>query len=239
MHNRVPVCLRCLEAPKPFSAEVFCPRCRMAFSEAEHLGEGGECELCASGVTQFAAAYSYGFYEDELRGLILLLKYGGIRTLAPRMGAWLADALPRDRRFDAIVPVPLHWWRQLRRGFNQSELLAAELGRRTGLPVRAGAMKRERATPKQSLLDNAGRQSNVAGAFRVARPAEVAGRRILLLDDVLTTGATLNACAAALKKAGATHVSALTLARVDHRVPATFESAVPAPSGSPNAGATA
>jgi predicted amidophosphoribosyltransferase len=100
-------------------------------------------------------------------------------------------------------------------------------------------MKRERATPKQSLLDNAGRQSNVAGAFRVARPAEVAGQRILLLDDVLTTGATLNACAAALKKAGATHVSALTLARVDHRVPATFESAVPAPSGSPNAGATA
>jgi ComF family protein len=112
--------------------------------------------------------------------------------------------------------VPLHWRRRLQRGFNQSALLAGAVARRYGIPVRS-ALRRTRATPTQAGLTHAGRRSNVAGAFRVARPETVAGRRVLLVDDVMTTGATASACAAALKRAGARYVALLTLARVDRR----------------------
>lgn len=188
---------------------------------------------------QFEAVYSFGLYEAELRELIHLFKFGGVRSLAAPFGRWLAEAMPRQQRFDALVPVPLHWWRWLRRGFNQSALLARELSGRTGLPLLEGALQRVRATPQQALLTRGGRRRNVARAFQVARPALVAGRRLMLVDDVYTTGATLNACAAELKKAGATHVSTLTLARVDRRPPRIFFAAAPEPSGIPHRGARA
>jgi ComF family protein len=112
--------------------------------------------------------------------------------------------------------VPLHWRRRWQRGFNKSALLAHAIAKRYGIPVRA-ALRRTRATPAQAGLTNARRRSNVAGAFRVGPKAQVANRRILLVDDVMTTGATANACAAALKRAGAQYVALLTLARVDRR----------------------
>jgi ComF family protein len=217
VHNRVPVCSKCLNEPEPLAAEIFCAQCRTAFENPRRLDEAGLCESCRSGATHYRAAYSYGHYDGALSALIHLMKYDGVRSLAPHFGRWLAQALPRDQRFDAIVPVPLHWLRYLRRGFNQSELLARALSERTGLPVISGAVRRIRATPRQALLDHDGRRRNVRGAFRVTRPEAIEGRRLLLLDDVLTTGATLNACTHTLIQAGAAHVSILTLARVDNR----------------------
>jgi ComF family protein len=126
----------------------------------------------------------------------------------------LARALPRDEHFDCIVPVPLYWRRRLQRGFNQAELLAGGLSRSTGIPV-VRALRRAQATPTQAGLSNSARRRNVSGAFR---SRSVAGQRILLIDDVMTTGSTATACALALKRAGAKRVALLTVARVDRRM---------------------
>jgi ComF family protein len=218
--TRIPVCRTCLTKPIALSPEFFCASCRTPFLNAYPLDEAGLCGLCRHGLNSFDAAYSFGTYEGELRGLIHLFKYGKVQTLAGPLGRLLASALPRDQRFDLIAPMPLHWFRRWRRGFNQSELLAREIARRTGVPVR-NVIRRVRHTPAQVGLTNAKRRDNVVRAFRVKRRRwagpSVEGRRVLLVDDVMTTGATANACADALKKAGATHVTLLTLARVDRR----------------------
>ncbi len=216
--GRIPVCAHCLSAPQPLAAEYFCVCCRTPFRNRFPLDEQGRCPLCRLGLRGFDAAYSYGAYEGVLRELIHLFKYGRIRTLARPLGEYLAVAIPHDQRFDLIVPVPLHWRRRLARGFNQAALLAAAVARRYALPV-APAVRRRRGTPSQAGLTNAQRRANMAGAFRVRRPEQVRGRRVLLVDDVMTTGATAAACAAALKRAGASHVTLLTLARVDRRTP--------------------
>ena len=163
----------------------------------------------------FDAAYSFAAYEGVLRKLIHLYKYGRIRTLARPLADLLARAMPLDERFDVIVPVPLHWMRRWKRGFNQSELLARALARRTGIPV-LKAMSRVHSTRTQAGLSNHARRLNVTRVFR-ARAVE--GKRILLIDDVMTTGATAAACALALKGAGAKRVALLTVARADRRVP--------------------
>ena len=149
-----------------------------------------------------------------LRKLIHLYKYGKVRTLARPLSGLLAQALPRDEAFDAMVPVPLYWRRRLQRGFNQAELLARGLSRHSGVPV-VKALGRVRPTPTQAGLSNSGRRLNVARAFRAQ---SVQGKRILLIDDVMTTGATAAACALALKQAGARRVALLTVARVDRRM---------------------
>jgi len=215
--SRIPVCPACLAKPEPLAAEYFCSYCRTPFLNRAPLDAEGRCELCRRGLRGFDTAYSFGAYEAELRALIHLYKYGRVRPLAKPLGEMLAAAIPRDCVFDAIVPVPLHWWRRWQRGFNQSELLARAVARRYGLPV-LGALRRKRATETQAGLTNASRRSNVAGAFAARKKANVAGLRILLIDDVMTTGATAGACAAALKRAGARQVTLLTLARVDRRV---------------------
>jgi ComF family protein len=150
--------------------------------------------------------------------LIHLFKYGKVRTLARPLSDLLAAALPRDEKFDAIVPVPLHWWRRLRRGYNQSELLARQIARRTGVPC-LHALRRTRPTNVQAGLSNRERRRNVAGAFQPDRASKaLKNRNVLLVDDVMTTGSTGAACAAALKRAGAARVALLTVARVDRRL---------------------
>jgi ComF family protein len=172
--------------------------------------------MCAAGLNRFDAAYTFGFFEGVLRELIHLLKYSRIQPLAPKLGALLSRAVPRGQQFDLVTPMPLHWWRKWRRGFNQAELLAREVARRTGVSF-ADVVRRKKLTRSQAGLASAARRRNVAGAFRVSVPDAVRGRRVLLVDDVLTTGATANACAAALKDAGARFVAILTLARADRR----------------------
>lgn len=208
----IPICDACLEPPEPFSPEFCCARCRAPFLNAVPLDEHGLCALCRLGTTAYDQCWNYGLHDGRLRELIHLFKYSYMRPLATVFGQWLALAYPRMERFDALVPMPLHWWKRMQRGFNQSELLARELSRRTGVPVLAAARRRRR-TAAQTGLTYAQRLDNVRGAFDVPRPASVRGLSLLLIDDVLTTGSTVNVCAAALKKAGAARVSVLTLAR--------------------------
>src|SRR5205807_9063256 len=156
-------------------------------------------------------------YDEIARTLVHALKYGDRLDLAPMMGRWMARA---GRQLlaeaDALVPVPLHWRRQWSRRFNQSALLAHIIANASGRMVSHRALKRVKATPQQVGLDKSERSQNVQGAFRVpaAGRAEVAGRRLLLIDDVLTSGATVDACARALLRAGATSVDVLVFARV-------------------------
>jgi ComF family protein len=220
--SRVPVCRDCLLAPQPLEAEFFCISCRTPFQNGFPLDLEGRCALCRSGLRGFDAAYCFGAYEGALRDLIHLYKYGRIRTLARPLADLAMAAFPRDEKFDAIVPVPLHWRRRWSRGFNQSELLASIVARRTGIPV-LPALVRARHTAVQAGLSNTARRRNVSHAFRCRRrlpDRKIRGRRILLLDDVMTTGSTAAACARALKRRGAARVALLAIARVDRRLQA-------------------
>jgi ComF family protein len=214
--SRIPVCRACLAKPEPLAAEFSCVQCHAPFLSPFPLDEQGLCGLCRRGVRGFDAAYSFGFYEGELRELIHLFKYGRIQTLAKPLGRLLSLALPREQLFEAIVPLPLHWRKRWQRGFNQSGLLAHELGRRVHIPVK-NVLRRVRRTTAQAGLTNAKRRLNVSGAFRAKKHA-LEGLRVLLIDDVMTTGATAASCARALKMAGAQRVTLLTLARADRRI---------------------
>jgi ComF family protein len=167
-------------------------------------------------MVSFDAAYSYGSYDDTLRDLIHLFKYARIETLATPLGRLMVNAIPRDEPFDAVQPMPMHWMKRWERGFNQAELLAKPVARRYGVGLSHSLLRVKRGKA-QAGLDYSERLANLKNAFRVARPQQIAGKRILLVDDVYTTGATLRAAAAALKEAGARRVSVLTLARVDRR----------------------
>ncbi len=165
----------------------------------------------------YARARAAVRYDDVARALVHAFKYGDRLDLAPVMGRWMARAgreLLRDAA--AIVPVPLHWRRLWARRFNQSALLARIVSEAGGVPVVHEALKRVKATPQQVGLSRTERASNVQGAFKVAPngKANIAGRRILLIDDVLTSGATVDACARALLRAGAGNVDVLVFARV-------------------------
>ena len=209
---------------KPLLAEYYCASCHTPFANRFPLNEEGICALCASGARGFDRAYAFGLYDGPLRKLIHLFKYSGMKPLGRRLARLLDGALPQDsmEAFDAVVPMPLHWRRRWKRGFNQSEILARLVAANHGLPV-ISAVRRVRATATQAGLTNSKRRKNVAGAFRVSQKRQIDGKRILLIDDVMTTGATAAACAAAMKRAGACSVTLLTLARVDRRF-ATLES---------------
>ncbi len=214
--SRIPVCSRCLREPEPFFAEYFCATCRTPFLNRSPLDENGRCAVCRLGLAGYDAVYTYGSYEGTLRKLVHLLKYDGVQPLARPLGEYLAMALPRERAFDLVTPMPLHWRRRWRRGFNQAELLAREIARRWNAPVKMAA-QRIRATTPQAGLTPAQRRLNVRGAFSAKRGVRLDGMRVLLVDDVLTTGASASACARVLKHAGAAHVTLLTLARADRR----------------------
>jgi ComF family protein len=156
-------------------------------------------------------------FDEVSRALVHALKYGDRLDLAPMMGHWISNA-GREilAQADALVPVPLHWRRQWARRFNQSAMLAAAISAETGVPIAAGALKRVKATAQQVGLTRSERATNVQGAFKVPEEGKFAahGRRLVLVDDVLTSGATVNVCARALGRAGAANVDVLVFARV-------------------------
>jgi len=174
------------------------------------------CVRCRRGHAPFAAGASFGPYEGGLRTLVHELKYHGRRRVAARLAEVLLAEEATGQLLvpgSVLVPVPLHPLRRHERGFNQSELLARELARRSGLAVSDALVRRKDTTP-QTGLSAAARRRNVAGAFAVRKRAAVAGRVVILVDDVLTTGATAMACGRALHEAGVDEVRLLTVARV-------------------------
>jgi len=156
-------------------------------------------------------------FDEISRALVHSLKYGDRLDLAPMMGRWIAHA-GREllAEADALIPVPLHWRRLWGRRFNQSAMLAAAISAETGVPVIDAALKRVKATVQQVGLSRTERAANVQGAFKVPSDgkAAVAGRRVILVDDVLTSGATVEGCARSLLRAGAANVDVLVFARV-------------------------
>jgi ComF family protein len=217
--RRSALCGRCwaaLERMPPAG----CHRCGWPLPDAAGLRgvEEALCQRCRQTADHFRVARAILLYRGGglAREAILLAKHGG----RPRLLRHLADLLAAEApehlaltAWDAVVPVPLHWSRRWRRGYNQAEILARGLRRRHGLPV-LRVLVRTRPTPPQHG-DAAERRRNVRGAFTLPRPAAVAGRRLLLVDDVFTTGATANGCALVLREAGAADVGVLTLARVE------------------------
>lgn len=200
----------------PAVSSPLCPVCGIGFRGS---GLDHPCSRCLRRRPRFRRARACALYggsegrEDALTAVLHRYKYGRDVSLAATLARVLVERCPLRSEYDVVVPVPLHLSRLRWRGFNQSLLLARPLARRWGIPTAPRALMRTRATPPQVGLTDAARRKNTAGAFAVREPAAVRGRHILLVDDVLTTGATANECARSLRRAGAAQVDVLVLAR--------------------------
>lgn len=211
-------CVNCHQAGSLFCSECqrkvefvlppLCPLCGSPSSNDQL------CRQCQRDAPAIDGIRSVAFFEGPLRQAVHAFKYRGLRSLAAPLASLMAVYCRRDPLpADAIVPVPLHRSRLRERGYNQAALLARALGAEIGLPVHEDWLVRTRATPPQVGLDASGRKMNVAGAFHCRDGDAVAGCRVLLVDDVCTSGATLESCSLALCQAGARSVWAFTLAR--------------------------
>jgi ComF family protein len=214
--SRVPICDACMAS----FAEIRPPVCQLCGQPDVATSADAEattvCVACQEQTYGFEVARSFGVYEGPLARAIVLLKYEPIEPL----GDWFARRLEAIvlaneacLEADVVVPVPLHRNRQKERGFNQVEVFARPLAKLLGLPFRPVLLMRTRPRPEKHLLQYEERWEAVRGAFAMKREARVDNLRVLLLDDVMTTGATLDACAKALRKAGASSVLGLTVAR--------------------------
>jgi ComF family protein len=184
-----------------------------------------DCPQCHDLPLRFSGVTRLGSYEGPLRLAVLRIKRAHERALAVALGALLADvvasavaARPEQMGFDVIVPVPMHWTRRARRGANSAETIAARLADRLRLPLAPELIARRRRTAPQASLSPGRRRANVRGAFRVRPHADLAGARVLLVDDILTTGATLNEAGKVFAKAGAADVAVAVLARAEGQV---------------------
>lgn len=190
-----------------------CPRCASTVGPHADVSKG--CPRCVQQTYRFTAAVRLGRYDGLLRQGVLKAKHEPGEPLAEELGRMLA-AVRRDVltgwKPDAVAPVPLHWRRRWRRGYNQSAAVARGVSEALGLPLAENWLRRTRDTASQTTMSPSSRWENMRGAFRVRRPSAVRGLRVLLVDDVLTTGATGSAAAAALMDAGAAQVTVAVLA---------------------------
>jgi ComF family protein len=206
-HVLCPGCLTLLQPARP-------PRCAHCYG---CLNADGLCSKCRYCPLRMNGLRAFGYYEDPLRACIRALKYDGVTRLAQPLGHLLACTYyAHCLQGDLLVPVPLHSERQRQRGYNHASLLADACSKEIGVPVREELVVRQHATAAQVGLGAQERRQNVAGAFRCASASpgrQIAGRRVVLIDDVCTTGATIEACAAPLFAAGARSIWGLVLAR--------------------------
>ncbi len=216
--SSIPFCHACMDALTQTLPEPLCDKCgRPIVSTAVTEGVSlPRCHLCRNEVYNFDFARSFAAYTPRMARAILLLKYGKVTPL----GVWFARRLAgmvesQSQVFaaDAVVPVPLDRSRMRERGYNQAELIARPLARLLGIPFRSYLLVRTRPRPNQLRLTRRERWETVRGAYATHKMAQVDNLRVLLVDDVFTTGATLDACSRALKGAGATRVVGLTVAR--------------------------
>ena len=222
--SRLPVCEECLDAIRPVSGKA-CSICsERVFSPYLFYDAGGAflCRLCHAVEPPFEKAVAYGRYEEGLRDLIHLLKYGGVRPAANVLGRMLAEAIVLlepvlGKEPIAAIPVPLHTSKRRERGFNQAELIARaalNLNPAEGrLHLGDHVLERRRPTKSQIGMTPHQRRENMRGAFVVTRSQSVDGREVLVVDDVYTTGATVSECARVLLRAGASRVWVATVAR--------------------------
>ncbi len=205
-------CLDCW-SQLAFLGDPCCAICALPFDY--DAGAGALCGGCAAERPRFDRLRAAVAYGEISRAVALKLKYGGRPGVAETMARLMRRHLDREGE-PLLVPVPLHRWRIWRRGYNQSALVATALAKDAGLDVRLDLIRRVKATPPLKAMSPKARRDALRGAFRVdpARKVEVKGRRIILLDDVYTSGATANGCARVLKRAGAARVDVLCWARV-------------------------
>jgi len=210
--SAVDFCSTCVQSltHDPFAT---CPRCSSSVGAFSDLAEG--CPRCRDDRFHFDGTIRLGPYEGLLREVILSVKYGGDETLGECVGRlWAEHHASRFREIGAevVIPIPLHWWRRLRRGYNQAECLSAAVANQLKVPHLPAGLKRVRPTRSQVSLTPAVRRTNMKAAFKASRRIELSGRKVLLIDDVMTTGGTASDAARALKEAGATTVSVAVLA---------------------------
>lgn len=193
----------------PLFTGPLCPRCGRPWQ-----GQGSSCPVCLETPLRARPIRAAFLFEGPLREVLHAFKYrGGLGVVETLLSSLVRVWREQGMNADFLLPVPLHPARERRRGYNQAEVLALALGRGLGLPVARRGLRRVRNTPSQTRLDRAERRANVSGAFALDEGLSVADRRVALIDDVATTGATLDACAVVLLEAGAAQVSAFTLAR--------------------------
>lgn len=227
-----PVCDSYMERDK---SRVLCPKCwdsiirinppycikcckpYYSFNNDNHRQkEGHLCNQCRRIRIYFDHTLSGGIYDGALREAIHLFKYNGKKNLSTPLGDFLYDELKTKiafEKFEYIIPVPLHKIRLKERGFNQTLLISRRLSKNSKIPIITNVLKKKKPTPPQADLPLKDRKRNVRGAFFLKNPHKIHGRRIILLDDVYTTGSTVNECSRVLKKAGAAEVTVFTLAR--------------------------
>ena len=215
--SRIPICEPCLGSIT-LIAQPMCDCCGQPFISPV-AAEAIEplCQLCRAQTYAFDRARSLAIYNDALSGAIMLMKYEQVTRLGDWFSARLAELAKKAGekfRADIVVPVPLHPDRQRERGYNQAALIARPLARRLRLKLQASLLIRTKPRPPQLVLSRSEHWKSVRGAYATRPGARVDNLRILLVDDVLTTGATLDACSRALKKAGAAEVIGLTVGRV-------------------------
>lgn len=207
-------CTLCMESLRLVRSPL-CNRCGFPFPSGE--GEDHLCGECLLSPPPFSTARSLGLYETTLLDAVHRFKYRRAVRIGEGLGRLMADVRmeggPSLSSFDRVLPVPLHPARLRERGFNQSAVLAGAVSRRITVPLDLFSLRRIRDTKPQTSLNRIERKGNVRGAFSVARPSSIEGKKVLLVDDVYTTGNTLSEAARELLRGGASEVAVLTAAR--------------------------